>query len=192
MFEINQHDFSSTTSLYASNQIFTRLQNLDILTFSKCQDFLTKVQDLIQSYDRINLVKMTAQVKINTPHSTVWKDNMITSSWVNFQEIHTTSNPGQPLVINYQDFLGYVLKMSLAHDKTNLLTNHQVNSTHTNASNDNYSSIYIAHIAAHFVNLSFSAGSIQEYQVCVATFCHHCCQRHTPPPNSAAWILEHY
>ena len=94
-FEVRKHYSTSTASLHASNQLFTKLQNLDILTFPKHQDYLTQFQELIQRYDQIESNnKMTAQFKINSLHNAVPKDKILKSSWVNYQEIHTRSNPG--------------------------------------------------------------------------------------------------
>ena len=116
-FELSKHYSSSTASLHALNQLLTKLQNLDISTFPKCQDFLTQVQRLIQRYDQINPNnKMTAQFKINSLHNAVCKDKILTSSWVNYQEIHTAYNMGPQLIDDYQNFLGYILKMNNAHD----------------------------------------------------------------------------
>ena len=54
---------------------------------------------------------MTTQLKINSLHNAVHKDKMLTSSLLNYQKNHTICNPGQPLIVYYQDFLAYILKM---------------------------------------------------------------------------------
>ena len=54
--------------------------------------------------------------------------------------IHHTNK----LIVDYQDFLGYILKMSIAHDETAPLSNHHTNLTHTNQyGNDDDSSVDI-------------------------------------------------
>ena len=99
---------------------------------------------------------MTAQFKINSLHHAACKDKMLTSSWVNYQEIHTTCNPGQQLVVDYQDFLGYILKMSIAHDETTLLSTSHANLTYTDVSGTGDDpSVDVTQISVHLAELGF-------------------------------------
>ena len=159
-FAVKNHYFTSSLALYASNQILTKLQNLNISTFTKLQDFLTQVQEFIQRYDQINPKNtMTTKFKINTLHNVVSKDKMLISSWVNYQEIHTAYNQGQQLIINYHNFLDYILKMSIAHNQTSPLSNHHANLILTNQyGTDDDSSVDITHISVHLAELDFFGG----------------------------------
>ena len=102
---------------------------------------------------------MSAQFKINILNNVVNKDKMLTSSWVNYQEIHTACNPGQQLIVDYHDFLGYILKMSIAHDETVPLSNHHANLTRANQyGTDNDSSVDISQISVQLAELVFFWG----------------------------------
>ena len=80
-FSVKDHYFTSTAALHASNDILTKLQNLNIATFTKFQDFLTNVQELIQRYDQINPKDpMSVHLKINTLQNAVSKEIMLTNS----------------------------------------------------------------------------------------------------------------
>lgn len=66
-FAVKDHYFTSTAALHASNDILTKLQNLNITTFTKRQDFLTNIQELLQCYDQLSPNDpMSVQLKINT------------------------------------------------------------------------------------------------------------------------------
>ena len=86
---------------------------------------------------------------------------MLTSSWINYQEIHNASNPGQPLVVDYYKFMTYVLKMSLAHDAVSPLSDRQAHSTRTgNVEHD-----CIREIALDLADLGYPSEVIQDFQV---------------------------
>ena len=113
---------------------------------------------------------MSVQFKISTLQHAVSKDKKLTNSWITYQEIHTATNQGQPLLVSYPDFLSYILKISIAHDLSTPLSGRNANLTFTGYTDNNSddSSVENPTISAHLAELGVSEEFLQEYQVCAA------------------------
>ena len=110
---------------------------------------------------------MSVQLKISALQNAISKDKMLTNSWINYQEIYTATNPDKPLIVDYLDFLSYILKISIAHDNTSLLSGCHANLTLTGSTGDFSDDLLfdVPTISAPLAELGLSEEILQEYQV---------------------------